>query len=374
MLDNKDHLDLCINWLLKAQSQNNDNGVSAIYESDTKFWRKSYPETTGYIIPTFLSYSKLFNVEKISNSAYLMGEWEIDIQSPDGGAGDYVGFYLSNTLKPRLFNTGQVILGLIDLYKRFNNENFLISANKSAIYILRHVNEEGFWDFSNFNTPKTYNVRVAWAILELYNITNEKKYKIAGESIVNWTLSQKLDNGFINKNHFSEYNLNGLTHLIGYTLVGLLKVYFLKNYNLNYDLILDTLNAAAKNITEFYLSKSAKQKKSYIGLPSYFDQNWNAASEWACITGNIQIEYFLRLMSTIENNTDYLNVANNLLDEIKKFQIVGNELNDENLIGGLFGSDPIDQKYCPYQIPNWGVKFFADSLIQKISKDQDLIG
>jgi hypothetical protein len=43
-----------------------------------------YPETTGYIISTFLRYGGYVKDEKYLTRAKWMVDWEIDIQLPDG--------------------------------------------------------------------------------------------------------------------------------------------------------------------------------------------------------------------------------------------------------------------------------------------------
>ena len=234
-LTDSDHLKFCMDWLLKAQSVTSDGGVSSIYEADKKLWRKSYPETTGYIIPTFLAYYDFTKEVNFKEAATRMGDWEIEIQSDSGGTGEYLGFYSSKTFKPRNFNTGQVILGYLALYKLTKEQKYLTAAEKSAEYIMRSIDNEGTWSFSTFNTPKSYNIRVAWSLLELFEVTKNESHKIAGERITQWTLRQSNNNGWFTKNSFSGLDKgireDGFTHLIGYTLVGLIEIYRLKNSN-----------------------------------------------------------------------------------------------------------------------------------------------
>ena len=55
------HLKKTVGWLIRAHDQGKDAGVSRGYAtsplSDTgyKGWQPSYPETTGYLIPTFFA-------------------------------------------------------------------------------------------------------------------------------------------------------------------------------------------------------------------------------------------------------------------------------------------------------------------------------
>src|SRR4051794_35087376 len=49
----REHVDATVGWLISAQDATGDGGVAGRYRLDTGF-STSYPETTGYIIPTFL--------------------------------------------------------------------------------------------------------------------------------------------------------------------------------------------------------------------------------------------------------------------------------------------------------------------------------
>ena len=54
-----------------------------------------------------------------------------------------------------------------------------------------------------------------------------------------------------------------------------------------------------------------------------------------------------------------------LIDDLKQLHLM-DDINDVDVIGGLAGSFPIEGRYSNYAIPNWGVKFFADCLIQRV--------
>src|SRR5688572_17449728 len=45
-------------WLCRAQDATPDDGVSGWYHL-VRGWSPSYPETTGYLIPTFLTYARV---------------------------------------------------------------------------------------------------------------------------------------------------------------------------------------------------------------------------------------------------------------------------------------------------------------------------
>ena len=64
-------------WLCRAQDQNGRGGVSALYYLGQNRWDIDYPETTGYIIPTFLCYAHLTGKSEFLDRArgWVNGNW-----------------------------------------------------------------------------------------------------------------------------------------------------------------------------------------------------------------------------------------------------------------------------------------------------------
>jgi len=50
--DNRKHLDAAIAWLKHAQDVTGNGGVAQTYLVRSRRWAPSYPETTGYLLPT----------------------------------------------------------------------------------------------------------------------------------------------------------------------------------------------------------------------------------------------------------------------------------------------------------------------------------
>src|SRR5699024_4017080 len=69
------HLDGAADWLAQAQDVSADDGVPAYYNAKTKRWAASYPETTGYIIPTLYRYAKLSGRAEFAERATRMAHW-----------------------------------------------------------------------------------------------------------------------------------------------------------------------------------------------------------------------------------------------------------------------------------------------------------
>ncbi|HXQ77105.1 MAG TPA: hypothetical protein VN797_02805, partial [Gemmatimonadaceae bacterium] len=77
---------LASGWLCRAQdcSLSRDGGVARHF-SLVSGWSESYPEITGYIIPTMLSVADIRGEPRLRERARRMVDWLTSIQLPDGG-------------------------------------------------------------------------------------------------------------------------------------------------------------------------------------------------------------------------------------------------------------------------------------------------
>ena len=75
-----------LEWIGRAQdcSRNADGGVGRHYSLMTG-WGSSYPETTGYIVPTMLDQAARRRDEALRRRAERMLDWLLSIQFPEGG-------------------------------------------------------------------------------------------------------------------------------------------------------------------------------------------------------------------------------------------------------------------------------------------------
>jgi len=132
---NEIHCKAAMDWLCAAQDATADGGVSAGYNVLTKTWEASYPETTGYIIPTFFDFFHATGHDEYRQRALKMADWEISVQMDNGA-------FQSGTLdtspqKPAVFNTGQVLFGLVRTYKETGEEKYRKAAEKAANWLVR---------------------------------------------------------------------------------------------------------------------------------------------------------------------------------------------------------------------------------------------
>ena len=208
-------------WLCRAQDATADDGVAIRY-CLRQGWLSSYPETTGYIIPTFLDLAREFGDDSFRERAGRMARWEKDIQRPDGF---YVGGALNEGIGPIVFDTGQIILGLLAWYRHSGEASFLESALAAGRALCGIQNEDGSWTTHSFmGIPHTYHSRVAWPLAALGKAAEEPSFVEAARANIDWALSRQQDNswfqdsGFTVQNHRAPY-----THTIAYTIRGILE-------------------------------------------------------------------------------------------------------------------------------------------------------
>jgi len=267
----EEHLAGCVRWLRKAQTIHPGGGVSSLYRMDSEQWGPDYPETTGYIIPTFICYYKFTGDERYLDWAIEMGDWEISIQRTEGGVGEPIGVYGQ---RPRVFNTSQVILGWAALYRQTGQSKYLNAAQKAANWLIDRQDPDGKWTRNTFNGPKAYMSRVAWAFLELFSITGEEKLRSVAEGATQWVVAQGNENGWFRNNSFYEQQ-RPWTHVIGYVLVGLLKTGQLNNSALYNENAMPILKNAAEGLSNAYHKvKENAENGNFVTLPGTFDDQW----------------------------------------------------------------------------------------------------
>jgi hypothetical protein len=119
------HLDAAIQWICRAQDASGDGGVARSYSIvynpyfKRKGWIPSYPETTGYIIPTLFDYARMTRRQDLMDRAVRMTDWECEVQMDSGAV---QGGTIDQKQTPAIFNTGQVIFGWLRTYRETGNE------------------------------------------------------------------------------------------------------------------------------------------------------------------------------------------------------------------------------------------------------------
>ena len=355
------HLDGAMSWLCRAQDATGCGGVSAGYFFK-RGWMPPYPETTGYIIPTFLDYAAYSGDAQFSTRALEMGDWEIAIQLPTGAVRGGMGL----RDYPIVFNSGQVMLGWMALYRATQMERFLHAAVRAADWLIDIQDDDGKWSTHTFmQVAHAYHTRVAWPLLEVYAATGNKKYHAAAQRNIIWTLDHSRSNGWIDHMGF-EPQSRPLTHTIAYTLRGLSEsaVYLEKGVD---DACLAAVYKASENIIAKYkLATNSALTRAPI-LPATLDETWSSPDRYSCPTGNAQLAILWLKLSQSNPNGPFAAAALHLLDQVKAAQPLHS--GNPGIRGGVAASHPIWGAYVPFAYLNWAAKFFADALMSKANSD-----
>lgn len=352
---NKDHLESAMEWLSLSQDITGTGGSAASFGFESG-WASPYPETSGYIISTFLRYSSIANDPDYIDRAIRMGDWEIEIQLPSGAVrgGSGINDY------PIVFNTGMVILGWADLYKATKDKRYLNAAVRASDWLCSISESDGKWTRHTYNgIPHAYHSRVAWALLVMSDLTSSDLYRETALKNIRWVLSLASDNGWIDFMGFSQDEMP-LTHTIAYTLRGLLE----SSEYLEGDLKHKVRKLVISNSERIFL-KYEKRKRHPNANPEYlpgrFNAKWQPAARFSCLTGNAQFAIIWLKVYCMTSDARFLNASLKILDQLKEVQDLSSS--NRGIRGGIPGSFPIWGEYMPWSYPNWATKFFADALI-----------
>jgi len=344
----QEHLEKAITWLCAAQDATPDDGVSAFYDIRAGEWGPSYPETTGYIIPTFFDYAKSQEDETIRARAIRMAGWILTLQL-ENGAFPIGPLWPTWERAPLIFDTGQIIFGLVRAFKETDNPKYLAAAQRAGDWLIAVQHNDGSWHrFTSLEKVHAYNVRVAWALLQISQVSQERKYQEAAINNVNWTLSQQTEAGWFNHMNFKPGE-EPLTHTIAYTIRGILES----------GLLLGDQNMISKARISADALIERQQQERY--LHARYSSNWKSQTKYICPTGTAQIAIIWLRLYTLTSESKYLEAAEVAIEHLKQMQPRNSKLS--GVLGGLAGSYPIYGDYEPYRHLNWAVKFFADSLI-----------
>jgi len=219
------HLDAVMQWLCRAHDKTIDEGVSQTYLVKYLKWANSYPETTGYIIPSFYRYWALKCDDDYRDRARRMTDWECEIQLPDGGV---LAGALGDSDQPTIFNTGQVLFGWVRAFEVEQDERYRESAAKAANWLCEVMDDDGCW--RQFGSPMTlsqgpnlYNTRSAWGMARVHEITGEQRFLDCAIKNLDWALAQAHENGWLEHNCLQDNNQPFL-HTIAYAMRGFLEI------------------------------------------------------------------------------------------------------------------------------------------------------
>ncbi len=340
----EDSLKEAVTWLLTSQSNSDDNGMGSFHLYNG--WSSSYPETTGYIIPSLLNYSR---DETINSAALKAADWLINIQKESGG---WQGGRIADNCPEIVFNTGQIIRGMISAYKQTSHQKYIDSGIKAADWLCDIQHSEGYWrDHALMKQARVYDSFVDAPLIDLGILLGNKNYSDTACKNLDWIINtQQLDNGwFRNCDNTIKHNNRPILHTIAYTIDGILD----SGLILKSDEYINAAINPAKILLKILNDNGI--------LHGRYDENWNG-SEFPILTGLAQMSLVWMKIYDHKKDPEFLAGAEKLLKQLLYLQKRGIK-EDQNTRGAINGSFPVWGKYEPFAFPNWATKFFADALL-----------
>ena len=340
-------VDAGIAWLARAQDQSasHDGGVARHFSVSTG-WSTSYPETTGYIVPTLLTYAEWRRDDEPRARAQRMLDWLRSLQFSEGGFQG--GMILEQPVVPVVFNTGQILIGLAAGVRSFG-EVYRDSMIRAADWLVSVQDADGCW--RRHGSPfaksgdKAYDTHVAWGLFEAARLEPGRRYADAAMANVRWALSLQRPNGWFDRCCLTDPS-HALTHTVGYVLRGVLEAYrFSREAHL--------LEACLRTADGLL---SALDKNGF--LPGRLQADWRSAVSWSCLTGTAQIAICWLLLYAETGREAYLEAASRANRYVRRTVNIDGS---PDVCGGVRGSFPIDGGYNAYQYLNWACKFMIDA-------------
>lgn len=354
------HLAAAAAWLARAQDATPDDGVAHSYDLKLGCWHASYPETTGYIIPTLYDYAQHYQEPEYAERALRMARWEAREQLPDGGV--RAGRMDAEVVVPTIFNTGQVLFGWTRAWIESGDETLRMALVKGADWLMAAQDADGCW--RRFSSPfssrsiNPYNTRSAFALAQAGVALGKQHYIDAAVANVTWALGTAQDNGWIPDNCLSEAE-TAIIHTIAYTIRGFFEVGVIAGR--------EEFIACAHDMAR----EVASNQRQDGSLPGSLTPRWQPGdTRSSCVTGNSQMAINWMRLSHITGDKALVEHAHRINCFNRSLQDL--TTSDPGIRGAMAGSYPINGDYMRFRYPNWATKFFMDGLMLEINEGRPL--
>ena len=349
VLDHRRHLEAAIEWLKRAQDvrdgEADAGGVSAGWSFEDG-WLPSYPETTGYIIETFLESARRLGRPDLEARAQRMIDWELSIQQADGA---FPGHFGEPGSRPVIFNTGQIMHGMNAGFEQLGRRDCLESAVRAGEWLAAQQDDDGaFRKFEHNDIPHVYNTRGTWAVVKTALLAGDARLKRVAVRHLDWALAQQTPSGWFARNAFVE-DRPPFTHTIAYAIRGFLESGLL----LGDGRYVEAAARAARAV--------AARQRADGWLAGTFGDGWLSSDAYSCLTGVAQMCICWSRLRDAAGEAGFAANIDSGLSFLKSSQRLDDPADEVR--GGIAGSWPIWGAYSRFEFPNWAAKFFADALM-----------
>ena len=277
---------------------------------------KGYPEVTGYYIPTLIRIGR-------KDLAVDYAKWLISIQKDDGS------YYDTENISPYVFDTAQILKGLLAARRIFDDKSALDNAIiKACDWLIGQMQDDGRIitpDESTVSNTKMCSEAIHLyclsPLIEAANVLNATEYEKAALKSKEYYLTHY-------EKDIKQWRI--LTHFYAYIMEALMD--------------LGEVELARESMANVV----ARQNDNGM-ISAYHDVNW------VCSTGLFQLALVLFRQGDAEHGNKAFEAAINL----------------QNPSGGWYGSYALNpdldeyNDYFPLSEISWAVKYFFDALYYK---------
>lgn len=345
-----------IRWLIHSTTQGLDRGSGTYYHHSG--WTSSYPETTGYIIPSLLKYAQNQEgpwSEKAQTAAIEAGKWLLEIQRKDGG---WPGGYVDQQRNSVVFNTGQVLRGMHALYLVTGEEVYKQAAYRAIVWVWDQLDSQGKFSSNDYmGAVRVYGSYVVAPILEWmpHFEAYKKDWEISARLHLDWVLTQQQDNFWLaNCDNTEHKNHKPIIHTVAYTLDGLYDAGSL----LNEDKYKAAAIAGAEVLAQKFIERGL--------LHGRYDKHWNG-SEAFIPTGGAQLAILWHKIAVEYAELFWAVEARSSMNILLSVIATNGARTAPDVGGALQGSFPMWGRYETFGLPNWATKYMVDSLMNELN-------
>jgi hypothetical protein len=334
-----------VGWLRAAQDAAPGGGVAGFYDFASG-WSAAYPETTGYIIATCLEIAQRRKDQELAERARRMAQWELSVQLPSGA---WQSGLIGMPVVPAVFNTGQVIQGLVAAHGYFGGADYLEGATRGARWLLEVQDPDGAWRRDTYNNlPNTYSTRVAWPLLELARMTGDQGVRSAALRYLEWAGRCQDETGYL-ESCALEVDEDPLTHTLAYAAEGFIE---------SGALLEDTRWVHAGQRVADALLRRFETRRHLAGT---YGQGWKGDDSFTCLTGCAQTARIWGRLYELTGDARYVNAMLKLNDFV--LGLVDLDAPWPEVRGGVSGSYPVWGPYMRFRLPSWAAKFTLDAIL-----------
>jgi folate-dependent phosphoribosylglycinamide formyltransferase PurN len=349
----RDHLLAAAAWLGRAQDAMEDGGVAGRFSLEHG-WSSSYPETSGYLVPTFLDLAKEPGLVAFEDRAARAIEFLLRLQLPEGGFPG--GEVRENTTKPSVFNTAQIVCGLVAWHRHTRDQRAVDAAVRAGAWLVAQQDPDGAWSRHTYlGLPAAYSAHASCWLAELAAHVDSGTFRDAARRHLAWVLTAvDPETGWIDRAGFSAQqhaDRVAFTHTIAYTIWGVL---------MTSELLGEPEGVAVARKASWAIARRLELERS---LPGVLDHRWRRRATFSCVTGTAQMALIWMRQFEGERDARLVNAALLAIDSVERAQVMYGR--NPGLRGGVPGSDPVWGDYIRLAYPNWAAKFFVDALLAK---------